>query len=931
MNRFIRTASLASVIALLAAPSLAAPGNSQSQLGVAAASAELSRGDAAAAVIKLKNAVRDDPANVSARLALAKLYLAQGNAPGALGELEAARTRGAAGADVMPLLAQTYLSLGRARDVLSKASADGLSGAAKAAVLAAQARAHLTLDEPESARRLVDEALAAAPTDRGALIASAMLKMSDSKFPEAEADVDKALTQGDQPELLVLKGELRQKQQDLDGAKKVLDQAVAKFPNSIPARIQRATVNVARNQAPAVQDDVDWVLERVPRQPFALFFKAYLQANAKNYRDASQTLLGLPELLDRYTPAMFLLAEVSLHDGREEVALQYAERYLKRIPQDPQGLKLIARVHQKMRNPDRAVEILEPLAARFPADNALKLQLATVLLEAGRSQEAVGLFQQGLAADPDNANARLALAVGQLRAGQTDQAIGQIEKTVKADPSSLQANTLLVLTHIQLNQFDKAKAAAAAMVAANPSNANAHNLQGTVLLSAHDYPAARTAFQAALQRDPKFVPAALNLARVEVVTDNRAAARQWFQKVIALEPSNLNAYQGLANLALRENDVDAAAAFLKQAVNRDVTATEPRLRLVNMLLDRLRYPQALAEARELVNVAPQSPQAVDALARAQIAAGDVEGGRASYQRLAAQNADNAEAQRRLGRVLMNAMDKDTNSPTAGDARAAFDEAVKKAPDDITALADRIEFERRVSGPPAALALAKKYSQTSPNSVPRLIVLGDTQLVAGQGGEAVSTYKRVWEKSKSSMAVVRLYAALMQEGKGDEAIKSLKSWVATHPADYDVRFLVANHYLRSGQNKEAIAETEAISAVYPENPALLNNLAWLYAEENPTKAISMAERAYVLAPGSADVLDTLGWLNVSKADAVRGETLLQRAHQLAPDRADIGFHYAVALQKNNKSADAKNVLQKALAGNTQFAERAEAQNLLNRLR
>src|SRR5262249_17773829 len=119
-------------------------------------------------------------------------------------------------------------------------------------------------------------------------------------------------------------------------------------------------------------------------------------------------------------------------------------------------------------------------------------------------------------------------------------------------------------------------------------------------------------------------------------------------------------------------------------------------------------------------------------------------------------------------------------------------------------------------------------------------------------------------------------------------------------------------------------------VFPENPALLNNLAWLYAPQNPSKAIELAERAYGLAPQSADVLDTLGWLQASRGDAAKGEMLLRKAHESAPTRADIGFHYAVALERNNKGADAKTVLQRALADNTAFAERTEAQALYNKL-
>ena len=67
--------------------------------------------------------------------------------------------------------------------------------------------------------------------------------------------------------------------------------------------MQRATLHVMRNNIPAVRADVDWVLIQQPQNSLGLFLKAYLLAHDKKYREASQTLLALPDLLDRYRQA----------------------------------------------------------------------------------------------------------------------------------------------------------------------------------------------------------------------------------------------------------------------------------------------------------------------------------------------------------------------------------------------------------------------------------------------------------------------------------------------------------------------------------------------------------------------------------------------------------------------------------------------------
>ena len=50
----------------------------------------------------------------------------------------------------------------------------------------------------------------------------------------------------------------------------------------------------------------------------------------------------------------------------------------------------------------------------------------------------------------------------------------------------------------------------------------------------------------------------------------------------------------------------------------------------------------------------------------------------------------------------------------------------------------------------------------------------------------------------------------------------------------------------------------------------------------------------------------------------------------PNDPDVQYHYALALSKTNKPADARAMLQKALASNTDFDGKADAQQLLTRL-
>jgi tetratricopeptide (TPR) repeat protein len=143
-------------------------------------------------------------------------------------------------------------------------------------------------------------------------------------------------------------------------------------------------------------------------------------------------------------------------------------------------------------------------------------------------------------------------------------------------------------------------------------------------------------------------------------------------------------------------------------------------------------------------------------------------------------------------------------------------------------------------------------------------------------------------------------------------------------------MIMSHYINTKEYDAALKEALAMDEALPNNPLVLNNLAWLYGERNDPKALAVAEKAHALAPRSPDIADTLGWLHVQKGDVAMGADILAKAHAMAPDRGDITYRYAVALEKKGDKTQARVVLQKALSAKAAFTERAQAEALLKQL-
>jgi predicted Zn-dependent protease len=83
---------------------------------------------------------------------------------------------------------------------------------------------------------------------------------------------------------------------------------------------------------------------------------------------------------------------------------------------------------------------------------------------------------------------------------------------------------------------------------------------------------------------------------------------------------------------------------------------------------------------------------------------------------------------------------------------------------------------------------------------------------------------------------------------------------------------------------------------PDSVLALNNLAQLYHQQKNPRALSTAERAQKLAPESASVTDTLGWILVEQGETKRGLELLQQALAKDSKIPEIRYHLAVSIRE-----------------------------------
>jgi Flp pilus assembly protein TadD len=153
-----------------------------------------------------------------------------------------------------------------------------------------------------------------------------------------------------------------------------------------------------------------------------------------------------------------------------------------------------------------------------------------------------------------------------------------------------------------------------------------------------------------------------------------------------------------------------------------------------------------------------------------------------------------------------------------------------------------------------------------------------------------------------------------------------------PKDFGVRSVLGSFFLEQKNYDAAISEYTRLVTERPADAAALNNLAWLYQQKGDLgKARGLAERAVAAAPRAAQVDDTFGWILLAQGEADKAVTYLSAASLSAPRNPDIQYHLAVALHRVGRAADAQATLETLLGSGVSFADKAEAEKLLQELK
>ena len=879
------------------------------------------------AVIQFKSALQKEPQSTEARFLLGQALLDAGDPFSATLELSKALDERYDDSKVIPALARAMLLSGSAKKLTTLYGDLVLPDkTANASLKSSVANAWSVLGDKAKAMAALDAAIASVPDYPAALILQARVKASEGHYDEALVTVEQVLKRDpDSAEAWHLKGEiLANAKNDPKGAEVAFNRSLAAEPAFMASHLALISLHLQANDIAGAKAQAAKLRAVLPRHPQTVFVDArlaLLDKDLKKSRDLTQQLLRIaPENVG----VLQLAGTVEGMSGALVQAETYFARALQIDPNLPLARRNLARTYLSEGEPAKALRTLEPMIGETATDPEALSLAGEAQLQLGDPRSAETTYLRAAKLDPKDPKLRTALALMTLSHGDADKAFAQLDAISASSPDSA-TDMAIVSARLKRQEYDAALQALDRMAKKQPGSATVPELRGSVLVARKDYAGARAAFEQALKLEPSRFSAIGNLAALDLAENKPEQARKRLQAAIDADPRNQRARMALADLQLRQGaPLAEVRETLAGAIKAAPAEPAPRLQLIELLMQKKQFQDALAVAQDALAALPDDADIVDALGRAQALAGDTQQAMSTFRKLASIDTRTARPQLRIAELMKAAGNREG-------AIAALRRALELEPGNEQAQARLMDMLVSNGKPKEALEMAHSMQQNTPTLATGYLLEGAIQRRVKDLDAAIAAYRNgVQHAADKSDLAVELHKTLLGRKKDAEADRFAAGWLKQYPNDIVFEYYLATLAILRNQLDSAELHLNHVLALRPNQPLALNNLAWVLATRGKPGAVALAQKACDLLPNRPVLLDTLALALAADKQLPKALEIQRKAIDIAPGDMGLRLNLAkLAIQAGDKT-QARTELDRLAALGSKLPYQAEVTRLLKTL-
>lgn len=685
-----------------------------------------------------------------------------------------------------------------------------------------------------------------------------------------------------------------------------------------------------------------------------IYLTAY-QSDPKRY----QTLLPDVKDLDNKILAnnsssfagLRIKALLVMAEGKFEEALPIFAQANQIKPYSRELIGWYAQAYSSAQQSDKAVALVTDMLAHDKSWSQGYQFLFMYYGRLGDKEKAEATLRDNAKNDPTSETALTNYANFLAASKRVPEGEAVIRQALNDRKSFPKAHLLVGDFYVRTSQFEKASNEYNSGASEDSKNAVVYKERLVALEAFEKHPeeAAKMARQLA-EEHPKDPSVNEMYASVLLQTGQRADAAKSLESLKTLVVKNPNdpvLHLDLARAYFSVNEKDKALSEALEAAHSEQKSNSPRLGVLipaqtvaaRIYEDRGQHSKAMDLADFILSSQPANPDAILIRDRALIGTNQPEKAQPELETLVKQYPKLNDAHLQLASLYLNqkAWDK---------ARAEYEVLNSAAPPDIRGFIGLQTVKMNTGKGEDAIVTMQDLVDKNPTVLTYRYELANFQAaLAGIDWntniarskellqKAADNYKEILKTTANSSEVwLRLGVMQRQLLQYDTALASFEQAGNADPKNVAAFLNQALVCEALGKKKEATDAYNKVLAIDPDNPLVLNNLAYMTADSgaNLDQALTYAERAKKRAPDSPDVSDTLGFVYFKKDLNSEALRIFRQLAQEHPQNSTFRLHLAMALFKQGDKQGAKEEANKALQSAASPDEKNKVTSFMNQI-
>ena len=643
---------------------------------------------------------------------------------------------------------------------------------------------------------------------------------------------------------------------------------------------------------------------------------------------------GLAQQLITANPKSFhglrLKGRVALRDNQIDQAAEWFRRADAVKPGQPDVILPLSRILFDTGHPDEAEKLALPLIATYKTVGDSYDLLYAIYAKENRAADAEKIVQRKIQNIPHSAGPRLQLAAHYARLNKQLEMAQTLQPLLDNPKEFPQARLQIGDFYYGLGNSQEALAQyQEGLKSSSPDKLLYQKRAAATLVGLGNRDAAIKMVEAALQEHPaddqlKTIKATLLLSLGK--PENIDAAMSIFRELMNEKPDDPVRRLNLGRAEMLHGDLGTANSELLQALKGMPASIPIRALLADINLLKRNHSEALRLANEILEREPGNAGARLVRSATLLALGRNKEARVEIDKALAAQPQSTEAQLQLASL-------DLAEGRAKEAEDVFRNSYQGAPGDLRPLEGLLAAQIEQKRSDSALRVLDQELAKAPDSIPLRALLAGTAMRTGNLELAIEQYRQLAVRQPGKgEPYLQLGEALRAGGNYAEALVEFEKACQLSPKDVRPRVSVAAVEERMGRNDAARDSFRKALALQPDNPFIMNDLAYLVAETggNLQEALELAQSALRKKPQQPNFQDTLGSIYQKTGQTDSALQVFNNLVRQYPDSPTFRYHLAFSLVQKGDRTKAREALTAALAQKPSGRLDSDIRQLLSKL-